>query len=340
MNNQWHDFLQTQGAVVDNDTVKSFADTEKEREAVLNQSIIADLSQLALIEVSGEDAASFLQGQFSNDIHLVTENQAQLSSYSTPKGRMLAIFRIFLFAGKYYLITTKEIKDALIKRLRMFVLMSKVVIEDTGNKLVFFGIHGDLCQQLDNIPKENHQVVQQQGYCIIRAENRLLYAGNVEALIPVWTNLVNQGFQPVAYPAWHITDIQQGIPAIYQNTSEMFIPQMLNLDILNGINFKKGCYTGQEVVARLHYLGKQKRKMYLASVETDSPPVPGDELFAENESSQQGTGNIVDVAQIAANQYLMLVMIQIEALEKKIHLNNPDGAILTIEQLPYPIQSD
>ena len=335
MNKQWHDFRQTQGALINNDQVSNFSDIEKEREAVLKQSVIADLSNQALIEVSGDDAQSFLQGQFSNDINLVTEQQAQLSSYSTPKGRMLAIFRIFMFEGNYYLITSQDIKDALIKRLRMFVLMSKVKIEDATDKLVMFGIHGDLCQQLENMPKANHQLIQQKDYCIIHAETRLLYIGYADALIPLWTKLVKQGFQPVAYQAWHITDIQQGIPAIYQSTSEMFIPQMLNLDILDGINFKKGCYTGQEVVARLHYLGKQKRKMYLASVESDIVPAPGDELFAENESSQQGTGNIVDIAQIASNQYLLLVMVQIEALDKQIHLKDPNGAILSIKQLPY-----
>jgi len=335
MNTNWKGFLASNNATINDGLVTAFKSDESDVNSALTQSIIADQSAQCYIEVSGEDATLFLQGQLSNDINLVDEAHTQLSSYSTPKGRMLAIFKIFSFQDKYYLLTSHALKESLIKRLRMFVMMSKVDIVDASDHFVSFSITGDKTTTLDAIPSKENSVIQNKNYCIINSHHQIQYFGLFESLSPIWTDLVNKGFIPVGQNAWHITTLKQGIPAIYPQSSEAFIPQHTNLDNIDAINFKKGCYTGQEVIARLHYLGKQKRKMYLCSVTSKNKPQINDALVAEAEKSKQGTGNIVDVASLGADKYLILAILNNESLESNIFLKGSDTSKIQIEAQPY-----
>jgi folate-binding protein YgfZ len=146
------------------------------------------------------------------------------------------------------------------------------------------------------------------------------------------SNVTFTGAEP-----WRLLDILAGIPTIYPETVEAFVPQMINLDVLDGISFQKGCYTGQEVVARTHYLGKLKRRMVLARVDGDDPPRPGDALFSPQADASQSAGRLVDVAKHPDGGYAVLAVALIERTEQGVlQLGDASGPVLKLERLPYP----
>ena len=339
MNINWQNFLTDKQATINDGIVQHFKPQDIEINYANNESIISDCSRLCFIEVTGDDANNFLQGQLSNDITHVDANHAQLSSYSNPKGRMFAIFTVFSFNDKLYLLTSADLKEPLLKRLRMFVMMAKVTFKDVSEQMVCFIAAGDKIKQLSDAPSESNAVVQHENYCVINNCAGLLYFGEAEALIKQWQTLNDNGFHPVGDQAGHLLSIKNALPAVYAASSETFIPQHTNLDNLDAINFKKGCYTGQEVIARLHYLAKQKRKMYLCSVTTKTAPQITDPLYKADEKSKQGSGNIVDVAPLGNNLYLFLAVLQIADLDKTLFINEVNGDLVTIEKQPYEVIS-
>lgn len=136
---------------------------------------------------------------------------------------------------------------------------------------------------------------------------------------------------------WALLDIRAGIPTVYPQTRDTFVPQMVNLHLLDGVSFKKGCYTGQEVVARMQYLGKLKRRMYQARVEAaEKPPAPGDKLYSASSHSEQATGWVVDARGNGDGDYELLVVVEIEAREHgEVQLAGPDGPSLVLSDPPY-----
>lgn len=336
MNNQWQKFLHDNNAQITDGIVQHFDDALAEIENANNHSVISDMSRNCYIEVTGDDTVSFLQGQLSNDISHVDDTHSQISSYSTPKGRMLGIFRIFRFDGKLYLLTSSDLKDNLLKRLRMFVMMAKITFTDVSDQMVcFIGAGGLLKQNADT-----NEVNQHKQYCTIRTQAGLVYFGTVEALTAQWQALTALGFKPVGDNAGHLLAIKNAIPAVYSQSVEAFIPQHTNLDNLDAINFKKGCYTGQEIIARLHYLGKQKRKMYLCSVTTKTAPKIKDALYKTDEKSKQGSGNIVDVAWLGKDDYLFLAVLQIASIDTDMFVNEVNGDKIKVEQQPYAVAKE
>ena len=301
-----------------------------------------DLSHFGLIRVEGEDAEAFLQGQLTNDIRQVTESHSNLAGWCSAKGRMLANFRCFRRGDAYYLQTPRENLSVVIKRLGMFVLRAKVRIDDASDELMRMGITGDCAEPLlapfiESLPEEVNGVVHHQSLSLIRlpgATPRFEVLGQSETLIPLWQTAESQA-HPMDNGFWALQEIHAGIPTIYQRTSEVFVPQMANMQLVDGVSFTKGCYVGQEVIARMQYLGKLKRRMYLAHVETETPPAPGDDLFAEGSTSGQGAGKVVD-AQPQGNGFDLLAVIEIASAEENEVTLGENGSRLAIEKLPYP----
>jgi folate-binding protein YgfZ len=162
--------------------------------------------------------------------------------------------------------------------------------------------------------------------------------GPAAALIPLWQACEAQA-TPMDGNFWALQEIRAGIPTVYPETREAFVPQMANLQLIDGVSFTKGCYTGQEVVARMQYLGKLKRRMYLAHVRSDTPPRPGDELFAQGSASGQGAGKVVD-AQAAGDGYDLLAVIELESLSQGGVRLGENGPPLEILELPYEFASE
>lgn len=346
MKPEWKEFLENNGAELDGEQVTSFGNADRELKITNTGNVIADLSHFGLISVRGDDAVEFLQGQLTNDIREVSETKSQYSAYCTPKGRILSNFLIFQRGDTYYLCLPATMLEATLKRLGMFILMSKVKLEDASGDLARIGYSGpeaenELHEALGAAPEDTYETLQQDGLTITRLPGihpRFQIFGNLDSVTNLWKALdVND--TAIGKPGWALLDILAGVPFILSETTEAFIPQMVNMQLTNGVSFKKGCYTGQEIVARMQYLGKLKRRMYLAHIDVDSTPEPGDELFSSLSDSSQGTGKIVNVGPDPDGGYQVLAVIEISSqADENVHLGKGDGPKLEFAKLPYPFE--
>jgi len=342
MNPQWQAFLAEQGAESAADgSLRSPNATEVPLDGV-TECTLFDLSHLGLIAVRGEDAESFLQGQLTNDIRELSPTHTQLSSHCSPKGRMLASFRVLRMGDTIYLQLPRERLPEALKRLRLYVLRAKVTLDDASDGLTRIGIAGGcatdrLATQGLAVPEGDADLAMNGEVGILRLPSptpRFELIGPVDALVTLWKALA-----PAATPGtadlWALHDIRGGIPTVYQETVDAFVPQMVNLQLIDGVSFTKGCYTGQEVVARMQYLGKLKRRMYWADVETDTPPRPGDELHVPTSTSEQASGRVVDARPAGAGRYELLAVVEIGAAEGgEVHLGE-HGPVLRLQPPPY-----
>jgi len=316
---------------------------ETQATAMKTSNFICDAGELGLILVTGEDAESFLQNQFSNDIGHIDESRFQLSSYSTPKGRLLAIFQIVQISNGYLLITPLSLVESLLQRLQMFVIQAKVNLANASDHFV------RIVLQTDNNNVTQHPLLAQQAGQVLQGEtvislqfnginneNRyLLLCLSFDEAKSLWEEF-SQDLAVASFDAWRLSEIRAGIPVIYPQTSEEFVLQMSNLDLLDGVSFKKGCYPGQEIVARMHYLGKLKRRMFLTTLETDQCPAPGDEISAKGAESADGSGKVVDAVSDNDGLCHCLYVAQIKkATNNELRLLNQPQVELTPAELPY-----
>lgn len=345
MKPEWKQFLLDAGADIRDNRAEHYGNLEQELRVVHTGLVISDLSHKGLIGAYGAGTADFLQGQFTNDIRDVSEQHSQLSAYCSPKGRMLANFRIFKRGDTYYLQLPQELLETTLKRLRMFILMAKVTLEDASQALVRMGFSGpgadrQLLELVGNIPSQPDDVSQTKGYTVIRLAGphpRFEIYGELDAMTKLW-NQLNVHAAPVGAGPWEVLDILAGIPTIYKQNSEAFVPQMTNMQIINGVNFRKGCYTGQEIVARMQYLGKLKRRMYRVHVEGSQPVNPGDALYAPGSTSGQGTGNIVSAQRDPNGGHMALAVIDINDAEAgTLKLHDASGPAIQLLDLPYAV---
>jgi tRNA-modifying protein YgfZ len=309
--------------------------------------ILCDLSHLGLLEIGGTDAVTFLQGQVTNDVKLLNGTNVHYTAYCNPKGRMLGLFLAFAHYDHLHLQLNRELLEPIMKRLKMYVMRSKVEIKDVSESIIKFGIDGleasqILASSLAKIPTENYELVTLENATVLKlptiAGHSRFEIFTDEANAPVIWNALKTKFQLVEKSHWDWLEIHAGIPDIDIKTQEQFVPQMLNLDILNGINFKKGCYTGQEIVARTHYLGTVKRRTYLASIcpasQSVSAPQAGDKLL---DSAQNEVGQFVRVAPNANNGFDVLAEMRIEAQQAGNVTWN--GTALKFKDMPYSLES-
>lgn len=327
----WQSFLASQGAQFNALGEASFPATTASAQ-------LFDLSSNGLIAISGADSQAFLQGQVTNDIKLLVQG-AQFNGYCSPKGRLLALFYSFSIADVIYLQCPRALIPDLVKRLRMYVLRSKVLVEDASNRMVTLGLASDtLAASIAELPATPHQQAQTAHGTLIRLadagtqQRALLVVDSTQAQTG-WQSLVT-AFTPTSSVQWEALEIQAGIPQIYTMTKEQFVPQMVNLDALNGINFKKGCYTGQEIVARTHYLGKVKRRTLLAQLTGGQGQAPqaGDVL---HDAQQQEAGQLVRVAPAGNNNWWVLAECRLEA--KEAGAISWQGQPLAFKELPYAL---
>jgi folate-binding protein YgfZ len=297
------------------------------------------LAHFGLIRVAGQDTRRFLQGQLGNDVNQVTPEMAQLSSQCSPKGRMLTTLLVFQRGDDLYLQLPRERLADTLKRLQMFVLRSQVTLDDASEALVRLGLAGDGFEAaFDTLPARPFESVTRDDLTVIRLPGdrpRFQLVGPADAVAAARARLPQDTVEADA-DFWSLMDIRAGVPNVWQETVDGFVPQMANLQLLGGISFTKGCYTGQEVVARMQYLGKLKRRMYRAHVATDGRPAPGTEVFAPGSESGQGAGRVVEAAPAPDGGYEMLVVLQISSADAgELRLHDADGAPLALRDLPY-----
>ena len=356
---QWQNNLAAQGAMVESDTIMHFSDAKSELLATLNSNILCDLNHLGLLEISGADAVTFLQKQVTNDVKLLTGHNAHYSAYCNPKGRMLSLFLAFAhhnnqLGDHLHLQFNRTLLEPIMKRLKMYVMRSKVDIKDVSESIIKFGINGPqaasiLTSSFAKTPAQDYELVSLENATILKLPSfahqaRFQIFTDIENAPIIW-NALKANCQLVGKPCWDWLEIQAGIPDIQPTTQEQFVPQMLNLDILNGINFKKGCYAGQEIVARTHYLGSVKRRTYLTSIATSETPNAGDTVLKALpkagdkvlDAAQNEVGQIVRVTPNLSNGYDALIEMRIDAQQKgQVFWNN---VLINTKTLPYNIDS-
>lgn len=345
MPTEWRAALTAAGAVFDDHGhVDRFGDLREEARAAAEGTVVADLSQLALLRAEGTDAQGFLQGQFSNDIREVSESRSQLSAYCNPKGRMLAVLRVFQRGTAYYLQLPAAIAEPTARRLRMFILRSKVKLDPADGELLRIGVSGPRAEAAvaaaaGAVPPTVDASQTPGDVTVLRLPGphpRFELLAPPARMPGLWTSITATA-RPVGTHAWAWLDIAAGIPTVLPETVEEFVPQMANLELVGGVSFKKGCYPGQEIVARMHYLGTLKQRMVRAHLAGTACPAPGAKLYA-GEFGEQSAGTVVDAQPSPHGGCDLLAVSQLTALQGGgLHLAAPTGPALELTSLPYSL---
>ena len=336
----WLNYLASQGAIIQDDSVVSFSNPTAELAATANGHIICDLSHLGLLQIEGGDAVTFLQGQVTNDVKMLDGNISHYTGYCSPKGRLLAVFLAFNHYNHLHLQFTRELVAPIMKRLKMYVMRSKVDITNTTTSIIKIGLSGEssafLLEALFvQVPKNEYELVTLDNGALIRlpgSKPRYEIFTSAEHATNIW-GVLKQHCMPVGKSCWDSLEIEAGIPEVVTKTQEDFVPQMLNLDLMNAINFKKGCYTGQEIVARTHYLGKVKRRTLRGQVESAVLPEAGDDILNSN---QEIVGKVVRSAPTSNDKADVLVEVRLD----NITLDKPELSMLTWQEKPLALHAD
>jgi folate-binding protein YgfZ len=274
------------------------------------------------LKISGDDAGKFLQGQFSNDINLLEKDISQYSSYSTNQGKVIAILRILKDKDSYLILINKEISDYFIQKLSMYILMSKVTIEMT-NEYHIIGICGQMSKELLSSynAKNSSGIKEDDNYQILNnnseyfSSSTLIYKDEAKEIDEI-KKLLTKG--QLAFNVNKLSDYYNRILRVTMETKEQYIPQVLNLEKLNGINYKKGCYTGQEIVARTHYLGKIKKQIFLINHNSKLINI-SNKIHDEN---NEILGEVISGNQTIQEEIICLAVIRLDAIEKDLYINN------------------
>ena len=304
-----------------------------------------ELTQLGVIGFAGEDAQAFLHAQLTCDVAALPVDRGVYGAYCTPKGRMLATFLLWRSADGYFMQLPAALREQIQKRLSMYVLRSKVKVEDAGPRWMLAGVFGEgAAARIEQIfgpaPKDDHQLLNSTAGTVLR-----LAADRFEILIPrvgaaSTLQRLKDSIESVEPARWDWLDLRAGVPTITEPTREQFVPQMANLDLIGGLSFSKGCYPGQEIVARMHFLGKLKQRMFLAHAGVETPPQPGDKLYSADLGSQ-ASGTVVNAAPAPQGGYDLLAVMQIgSAAGQAMHWKSPEGPVLELLPLPYEVTTE
>jgi folate-binding protein YgfZ len=337
------DKLAASGARLVDGNVLDFGDPAAERCAAASASIAAPLGAYGVLDFAGQDAADFLHAQVSCDVKGLASDRSTYGTYNTPKGRMLASFLLWRTPDGLRMVLSRALLPAVHKRLQMFVLRSKVRISDRTGSDVLIGASGPdapaaVVRACGSVPSNRHDVSAfPAGHALRIPGGRFLVCVANDAFAAAWAALTAT-LRPVGAGAWDWLEIVNGIAFVSPATQDQLVPQMANMELIGGVNFKKGCYPGQEVVARTQYLGKLKRRMYLAMVDADSPPAAGDSLYSED-TGDQANGLIVAAAPAPEGGWDCLAVVQSTSVEQsRVHLRALDGPVLAFRPLPYRVE--
>jgi hypothetical protein len=282
---------------------------------------VAVLDYLGVLQVSGEDAATFLQGQLSCDVEALRLGAGTPGACCTPKGRMIANFLLWRDESAFYLALSRDLAGAVQKQLSKFVLRSRVKIADASGAVVIVGAAGQRAERaLAGLP----------GFSLKLQDGRLLLA-----LPSAAAQAATSGLERADAALWRWLDIRAGLPLVTAATRDQLVPQMANLELLGGVSFDKGCYTGQEIVARTQHLGKVKRRMFLANAPVAARA--GDALFSDDLGAQ-ASGVVVNAEASPEGGSDLLAVVQTSSRERStVHLRAADGPALRFLALPYAV---
>ncbi|HPP46079.1 MAG TPA: folate-binding protein [Accumulibacter sp.] len=331
MNLNWQNFLAAAGARFAGQRLLDFGDAAGERLAGRDATVLVPLTHLAVIEVAGDEAAIFLHNQFTSDIKHLPEDQAQYSAWCSAKGRMLASFLLFRLPSGLQLQLAADLLPTIVRRLQMYILRSQVRVSDRSAECCLLGVSGAQAASAlaaAGLPRPDVPLSAAAfaGGVVIRLDaERYEVAVAVAAAPAVWEKLAPVA-RPVGTAVWEWLDIRAGIPLISERTQEQFVPQMAHFERLGGVSFHKGCYPGQEVVARTQYLGKVKRHLY--ALQLASAAEAGEAVFSSS-SPERACGMIANAAPAPDGGYVALAVLQEGLLSGQLHLGSVDGPLVT-----------
>jgi folate-binding protein YgfZ len=333
------DFLARQGA---RDGADNFGNPAAEMETAASGTVLVPLSDFGLIRIAGEESVPFLHNLLTNDVKSLAPDGLRFAGLCTAKGRLIASLHIWRDRNDdLLLMLSADILPAILKKLTMYVLRSKAKLSDASGDRILLGLAGlDAEAALQGlgaaIPFPLQVVPFEGGQALRLDERRFVLAVDPAAIEGVWTQLTSKA-RPCGINTWRWLEIAAGQPRIVTGTQEAFVPQMVNLETptVGGVSFTKGCYPGQEIVARTQYLGKVKRRMFRARVE--GQPAPGTHVYAP-ETGDQHCGAIVTVAPAPGGGNECLVVAQLSCVETgELHVGSPDGPRLDFLPLPYEV---
>src|SRR6267143_5031085 len=307
--------------------------------AARSGSVLALLGHLGALQFSGEDAETFLQGQLSCDLAAVGLRSSTYGAYCSPRGRMLANFLLRREEAGSNLALSRDIASSIQKHISKFVLRAKVKVSDASDTIVMAGAAGPkagqaLSKVFPDFPNGPNGVSRQPdtGTVIKLKDGRFLLSLTPSSAAALRQQLANI-LVPVGEHAWRWLDIRNGVPLVTAATQNQLVPQMANFELLGGISFVKGCYTGQEVVARIQHLGKLKRRTFLANVAAEAKA--GDPLYSKD-LGDQASGIVVNAEASPDGGYDLLAAVQTASREgSTVHLKSLGGPVLRFLPLPY-----
>lgn len=334
---EWIDHLAAHGARFASPLhVTDFGQLAAEQQATAKATVVVPLLHLGLIACEGAEATDFLHNQLTSDVRHLAADRAQLSSWCSAKGRMLASFHLWRTETGYWLNPAADLVEATAKRLQMFVLRAKVVLSDQSTNLVQIGLAGPAGEQALTAaglpcPADTLATAAFDGGRVLRlsAQRWVIVAESAKA-IALWPQLASQA-TPAGRDSWLWHDIQEGLPLVTLATKEAFVPQMVNFEKIGGVSFNKGCYPGQEIVARTQYLGKVKRHMHRGH-STVTLQV-GDELFSPA-VPDQACGRIAMIVPSPTSGWDVLAVVQENAVTAPIAAGSENGPTFTVAAQP------
>jgi folate-binding protein YgfZ len=330
----WQSQLAANGASVDNNgLVSDFGDRLTELRALQEAAVLVPLTHIGAIEVSGDDAQRFLNTQLTSDLAQVTANAAQYSGYCSPKGRLLATFLVVLRGNDYLLMLPREITGSVADRLKRYVLRAKVNVETRSDDYALLGIAGPkaasvIGQVLGQAPADSMQAAEFGATTVVTLPGcRHFMICDRDQVEEQW-NALSKLAKPAGGQAWELQSIRAGVATVTAATQESFVPQMLGQEKIGAVSFEKGCYPGQEIVARTQYLGNLKRQLYYGR--SDKLLDPGDAI--SNSSTGKTAGTVTNAAPNLDDKWEFLAVLQRDAIEAGMSLTSTREQSIQVEQ--------
>ena len=331
MNPNWHSFLEATDAVIDaaSNEIIHFGDAAGELKAAQQQTVLVPLTHLGLLAVNGEDAKSFLHNQFTSDINHLEAEQVQHSAWCSAKGRMQASFLVWREADDLRLILAADLQEAAQKRLQMFVLRAKVKLSSLTETHILLGVAGPQATEVLAdaglpCPTAVMSSAVSSGVQVLAIETgRYIVSAPLEAVPTLWQKLSIKA-RPAGLPVWRWLDIKMGFPLVTLATKEEFVPQMADFEKIGGVSFHKGCYPGQEIVARTQYLGKVKRHLF--RLQSNLPMLAGNDLYSPD-NPDQACGMVVSSAAAPEGGFAALAVVQ-SNFAANLHLESREGPLV------------
>jgi len=301
---------------------------------------VTPLTHLGVIRVQGEEAAKFIHGQLTQDFSLLGLSEARLAAFCSAKGRMQASFIGFKRSPtEILLVCSRDLLAPTLKRLSMFVMRAKAKLTDASEDFALFGLAGVAIESIAADAQPAWSKVDIDDVTIVQlypadGVRRALWVAPISEAAPLGDALSESD--------WAWGDVRSGVATVTAPIAEAFVPQMLNYESVGGVNFKKGCYPGQEVVARSQYRGTLKRRAYL--VHSDAALKAGDEVFLATDETQP-CGTVAQAAAVPSDSstggFEAIVVLQVSAMEAGgLHLGSASGPALSATAAPYPLQAD